>query len=376
MFELTRREILRLLTKSAAVLGLSGVMAEGLGGPGSAAQINAVLKEAQSGQSESSGLSGRSIVTVIRGDDLRRMARESLDSVGGAKSLIQPGQTVFIKPNLVTAQGAAFRPVTRNGECTKPEIVITVAEECLKAGAAEVIIGEGAHAPRFSWQAIKTMDGLTNMASEAEGLNAKYKGKVRLVCLNAETPEWVEVPTRTSLGKIAISSLVTRADIVISIPVIKTHDNAAVSLSMKNFIGTISNDRHGGYPVRKDIHRAGLEQSFIDVVASIKPHLAIIDGSICCEGNGPTVDPSQGRGRTVDMKERSGSWMLLASKDLAAADATAARLISHDVSRIKQFQLAANQGLGEIREERIEVRGGKLDELRVPWLPAQLKTIP
>jgi uncharacterized protein (DUF362 family) len=369
MSEFTRREILKVLSKSAAMLGLSGVVAKGIEGQGIAAIENPLKKAAETKPAEP----GRSIVTVIRGDDLRRMARESLDSLGGAKTLIQPGQKVFIKPNLVTAQGAAIRPITTNGECTKPEIIITVAEECLKAGAAEVIIGEGAHAPRFSWQAIKTMDGLTNMASEAAGLNARYKGKVRLVCLNTETPEWVEIPTRTSLGKIAVSCLVTKADVIISIPVLKTHDNAAVSLSLKNFIGTISNDRHGGYPVRKDIHLAGLEQSFIDVVAGIKPHLAIVDGSICCEGNGPTVDPSRGKGRTVDMKERSGSWMLLASKDLAAADATAARIISHDALKIKQFRLAAAQGLGEIRQDRIELVGGKLDELRVIWLAAELR---
>jgi len=366
MSELTRREMLKALAKSTAVLGLSGMVAEGLAGLGTAGQGNDLIKTVKS---------GRSIVTVIRGNDLRKMARESLESVGGAKALVQPGQTVFIKPNLVTAQGAAFRPVTRNGECTKPEIIMTVAEECLQAGAAEVIIGEGAHAPRFSWQVIKTMDGSTNMAAETERLNVKYKGKVRLVCLNAETPEWVEVPTRTSLGKIAVSGLVTRADVIISIPVLKTHNFAVVSLSLKNFIGTISSDRHGGYPVRKDIHLAGLEQSFIDVVAGIKPHLAIIDGSIGCEGNGPSVDPSRGKGRTVDMKERSGSWMLLASRDLAAADATAARIISHDALKVKQFQLAAAQGLGQIREERIELKGGKLDELRITWLPAQLRTI-
>jgi uncharacterized protein (DUF362 family) len=319
-----------------------------------------------------SAKSGRSLVTVVKGDDLRKMARESLESLGGAKAFVQPGQTVFIKPNLVTAQAAAVRPIFASGECTKPEIVIAVAEECLKAGAAEVIVGDGAHAPRYSWKAIKTLDGTTNFAAEAERLNAAYLGKVRLACLNADSPEWVDIPTRTSIKKLAVSSLVARADVVISIPVLKTHTSAGLTLAMKNFIGIISNDRHGGYPVRKDIHIAGLEQSFIDVAAAVKPCLAIIDASIGCEGNGPTVDPGQGKGRTVDMRERSGSWMLLASTDLVAADATAARLISHDPAGIKQFKVAVGQGLGQAAEDRIEVKGGKLSELRVKWQPAEL----
>jgi len=357
MSKLTRREMLRLITWAPAIVGASGLKVWGLG----------------ASPADPSAGRGRSVVTVVKGDDLRRMARESLESLGGAKAFVQPGQTVFIKPNLVTAQAAAIRPVSRNGECTKPEIVMAVAEECLKAGAAEVIVGDGAHTPRYSWKAIKTMDGTTNFAAEAERLNANYTGKVRLACLNADSPEWVEIPTRTSIGKLAVSSLVAKADVVISIPVLKTHTNAGLTLSMKNFIGTISNDRHGGYPVRKDIHIAGLEQSFIDVVAAIKPRLAIIDASIGCEGNGPTVDPAQGKGQTVDMKERSGSWMLLASTDLVAADATAARIISHDPAKIKQFKVASDQGLGQAGEDRIELVGGKLDELRVSWLPAQLR---
>ena len=148
---------------------------------------------------------------------------------------------------------------------------------------------------------------------------------------------------------------------------------SALSLSVKNFMGIASNERHGGYPYRKDLHFAGLEQSFLDIVAAVKPHLAIIDGSVCCEGNAPVVAPEAGRGRTVDMKERLGSWLLLASTDLVAADATAARIISHDPAGITQLRMAYERGMGEIREDHIDLEGGELDRLRVDWLPAELR---
>jgi uncharacterized protein (DUF362 family) len=76
----------------------------------------------------------------------------------------------------------------------------------------------------------------------------------------------------------------------------------------------------------------GIEQVFLDIVTALKPDLAIIDASICVEGSGPQAGGNQGI--TVDMRERLGSWLILASTDLVAADATAARIISQDLSTI------------------------------------------
>jgi uncharacterized protein (DUF362 family) len=102
----------------------------------------------------------------------------------------------------------------------------------------------------------------------------------------------------------------------------------------------------------------------------VKPDLAIIDASIGIEGNGPSAE--EGQGITVDMRDRLGSWLLLASTDLVAADATAARIIKHDVSGIRQLSMAYDMGLGEMREEAIQIIGERLDDLRVDWVPAKL----
>jgi hypothetical protein len=64
---------------------------------------------------------------------------------------------------------------------------------------------------------------------------------------------------------------------------------------------------------------------------------------------------------------------LLASKDVMAADATAARIMSHDAAKVKQLAMGFEMGLGEIRGPFIEVLGEKLDDLRVEWKPARIK---
>jgi len=88
------------------------------------------------------------------------------------------------------------------------------------------------------------------------------------------------------------------------------------------------------------------------------------------EGDGPSRAPG---GKTLDMKERLGSWAIVAGTDIMAVDATAARIMSHDPKKIKQLTMGARMGLGEIREESIGIVGEKLDNLRVDWKPARLK---
>jgi uncharacterized protein (DUF362 family) len=311
-------------------------------------------------------------VAAIRGTDLYAMTREALAVFGGAEAIVSPGETVFIKANFCTA---GFIPVdgVATGSCTKPEILIAVAEECLKAGAAKVIVGDGGQAPTFSWEDLHTLDGSTNLAEESRRLNGAYPDKFQLACLIADSPAWDPIPSpHTDLGQIYVSSLVSQADRIISVPVLKSHMMTQMTASLKNFVGITSTADYGfSTPSRMKLHNAvgGIEQCFLDIVSALKPDFTIIDGSVCGEGNGPTIIPGI-IGATVDMKDRLGDWLLLAGNDLVAADATAARVISHDVADVKHLTLAYDQGLGQIREDRIEIVGATLADLQVEWQPA------
>jgi len=97
------------------------------------------------------------------------------------------------------------------------------------------------------------------------------------------------------------------------------------------------------------------------VVAARKPDLTIIDFSIGIEGNGPSTGDG---GITVNVKNRLGSWLVLAGKDIMATDATAARVMNHHVPNIKQLTMGYDMGLGEINEESIEMIGEKLSDIK------------
>ena len=127
MHRLTRRDFL--------ILGAGAAIAAG------APAILGSCKDEQEATERTETAEPASKVAAVRGNDLYAMTRQALEAVGGITAIVQPGEMVFIKPNLVTIPWAQFN---RNpfllGECAKIEIVTTFAEECLKAGASKVII--------------------------------------------------------------------------------------------------------------------------------------------------------------------------------------------------------------------------------------------
>jgi len=228
------------------------------------------------------------------------------------------------------------------------------------------------------WDQARTLDGSRSLPDEMARLGAEYGRTARVASLEADSPEWVEVPSVTNLGSILVSSLVMEADRVISIPVAKTHSSAQLTLSLKNFIGVAPLWRYGdlpnGIPDRGVVfdHSSprAIAAIYLDMVRGIRPDLAIIDFSLGIEGNGP--NRSHG-GRTVDMRNRLGSYLLLASKDLVAADSTAARIMSHDPREVVQLGMGYEMGLGEMRKDHIELVGHPLSDLRVPWAKARIR---
>lgn len=356
-----RRNFCRSSIGTALALGIPGCLA-------GCKQSAAVLPP-------SDGITSRA--AAICGANLDAMTRDAIDALGGMHSIVNKGETVFIKPNFVTIPWASSNDCFRAGECTKVEIILAVAEECIKAGASEVIIGEGSHWPTFDWKYAVTLDGSTNLVREATRLSSLYGSTITLACLETDSPSWTDVPSDTPLNKIAISSLVADADKVISIPVAKTHSWAQLTLATKNYLGTTPLSRYAQLVDNTWWNRGTFDHSspetiaqvYLDIEKNIRTNLSIIDFSIGIEGNGPTRTWG---GTTLDMKDRLGKWAVVASRDIMAADATAARIMEHDVNAISQLTMGFNMGLGEVREGSIEILGEKIENLRVPWKAAKL----
>jgi uncharacterized protein (DUF362 family) len=319
----------------------------------------------------------------------------------GFKGNALAGSTVFIKPNFVALGmeifGVGFDPTS--GECTKPELVVGVAEQCLKAGAAKVTIGEGSQTNEWDWTTVtfipgNTIGAATELKTAVDQLKATYgDARVELLCTNG-ADQWVLVPSTSGNAEledgINVAKAFCEADHIISMPVIKTHQWARLSASMKNYFGMASINLHGNGISRCQLHVAyaeatcyglancGVSGSFMDIVKwrmdQGHKDFAIIDGTICLEGSGPHKAPVND-GRTIHMKDRNaaGKYFLLASDDLVSADATVARIINMDVTEIKALQMAANAGMGLI--DGVVLKGSTVEALKVAdWLVPEMQT--
>ena len=99
-----------------------------------------------------------------------------------------------------------------------------------------------------------------------------------------------------------------RADLVVSMPKMKTHHLAGVTLALKNLFGVMPGICYG-WP--KDVlHHAGIPESILDIAATVRPHLAIVDGIIGMEGDGPIMGTPKASG------------VLVMGTNLPAVDAT------------------------------------------------------
>ena len=157
--------------------------------------------------------------------------------------------------------------------------------------------------------------------------------RIRFVDLNQDDVREVPLASRfTGLDTLALPVEVLSADLIVSMPKLKTHHWAGMTASMKNFFGVVPGAVYG-WP-KNILHVHGIDASILDLNATIRPHLAILDAVTAMEGDGPIM----GKPRHVGMVGMS--------PDLVSLDATAARLIGLEPSRLK-YLAEAGQYLGQ-----------------------------
>lgn len=313
-------------------------------------------------------------IAIVKGANLYSMTRKAINLLGGMKTIVNPGDKVFIKPNYITGGLDGHDPVYA-GEISHPEVVASVAEECVKAGAKEVIIGEWCERPiKINFGGENNKEG-AQVKSLIEALNKKYGHKIYLVNLMEYTTYFKYVPSRTKLKYLAIPNLVAEADVIISIPSLKTHHHPCpVSLGMKNFIGIMPSVLYG--EPRYKLHEAGIHQVIVDINKILRPNLVVVSGGFGMEGRGASLHLG---GKPVDVSERIGAFLVIAGRDPVATDAIATRIITKDWSPIPENQnlgtpwyvhhirMAHEQGLGTLDTSKILIKGEELNNIKMNW---------
>jgi uncharacterized protein (DUF362 family) len=267
--------------------------------------------------------------------DLIRPIRDGLLATGLAGEQLS-GKRVLLKPNMVEPTRAAPHMTTHPA-------VILAAAEVFRSWGATVTVGEGPGHVRD-----------TEMALVESGIaEALDSGKLAFADLNYD--ELGFVPNGGRMCKLPgfhFPRAVIEADLVVSMPKMKTHHWMGVTAALKNMYGVIPGIKYG-WP-KNVLHHNGIPETVYDINASLPKTIAIVDGIDCMEGDGPIMGTKKSMG------------LLVVGTVPAAVDATVCRLMDLDPAQVPYLQLAANR-LGPIDEALISQRGEAWRPLASPF---------
>jgi uncharacterized protein (DUF362 family) len=262
--------------------------------------------------------------------DLESIIRSGLAELGLGPAWAR-GKSILLKPNLVEPSHDAPHINTH------PSVVHAAARVFQSWSAREVFVAEGQGHCRDT-QFVLDESKLGAMLDEA---------KLDFVDLNHDDLFFaINDFQKTALPHIGLPATLKRADLIVSMPKLKTHHWAGVTLSLKNLFGVLPGIYYG-WP-KNVLHHAGIDGSILDIAAAVKPHLAIVDGIIGMEGDGPIM------GTPIN------SGLLVMGTNLPAVDATCARLMGIDPWRVAYLRNASGT-LGPISERHITQRGERID---------------
>jgi uncharacterized protein (DUF362 family) len=276
-------------------------------------------------------------VSLVKYEKRIDSLKKTIELCEGFKDL-KKSSKILIKPNILTwSQGTLLPPY---GVYTTTALVEDLVILLKEFGCNNINIGEGAVA----------MTGKSDTPAVFKGLgyeNLAEKYNIKLVDLNESPTKVIKVNDEITYN-LAADALDT--DFFINFPVLKTHSQTKVSLSIKNLKGCLKTSS------KKACHhpKLSLEHCFQFLPDYIKPKLNIIDGIYALE-RGPLYWGNAYRKNII-----------IASKDIVGADIVAAKSIGYnaeDISHIKEYAQRTNHSI-DLKDYAI--RGESLDKNITP----------
>ena len=284
-----------------------------------------------------------SVVSIVKGNgrDVYDVVGEAIRLAGGFKSFIKRDSRVLIKPNLASPSPSGSGAVT---DCRVTEAVTKLVMEL---NPKSVVIGEGSGygydvtRPLDSRRGMQTMDAFRVSGT----LDVAERLGVEVVDLNRDTPVEVTVPTPLVAESFIIAKTVADSDVIINVPVMKTHYRTIITISYKNMKGVLRLDE------KRKTHRLGLDQGIVDLNRTVKSSFTVVDGLTCRLGGGLS-DENLAK---VDL--------IVAGRDGVAVDTVCAKVMGFDPERIRTITLAVEEGLGVGDLDKIQVRGAAIESV-------------
>ncbi len=252
--------------------------------------------------------------------DIKAMIKEAVDLIGGLGKLNIRGKKILVKPNVVSGEP--------NPATTNPEVVAATVRLLYEEGAEKVYVGD--------MSAFATLSTIRNMRHNGIKKAAEENGAEVIVF---EDYGWMEVdlPENAYVKKAYVTEWLYNVDLIVNLPVIKTHRSSAYSITLKNFIGC-THLRQRPYI----IDPKHWEEVVAEFNSAYSPDINIVDGTVSMISGGPW------EGTPAETN------LIIASADRVAADAVGLGIIKS----FGQWQMVTGKDVWEQRQVKTAIERG------------------
>ena len=319
---------------------------------------------------------------------------------GSLEQKIRPGSWVVIKPNIVT-----LRPSTgyRTGDITDFRVTKAVVEYVARRSkAARITVAEGGtyrrpgdpakdnvhvqngvhvDARTFDWGT----DEFPGFGGSLNGMLAEFAAgfpnhKFDYVDLSYDavrdaSGKFRRIPVPRAAGGIGafaekqeyfVTNTITNCDFLISVPVMKVHEQCGITVCFKNYVGTAPREAYA----EPGSFSNGILHKEHSVDERIDPFIADLAAFHPPDYN--VVDALRGLQYTEHNNNRPDqmiqSNLILAGEDTVAMDSLAARLMGFNVPDIEFLHMAAARGLGVMDLNKVQVSGDDPGKFERRWI--------
>ncbi|MCX9084313.1 MAG: DUF362 domain-containing protein [Candidatus Methanoperedens sp.] len=264
---------------------------------------------------------------------------KTLELIGGIENYVRPGDNVLLKINLLTGD------VPEKAVTTHPSIVRAMIHQVRKAGGIPLVGDcsgyEGKPNQKRYLDACRS-SGIMHVCEEE---------KTQIVHLSAESVE-VKNDSGRMYKTFILSKQVMDADVLISLPKLKTHGLTLFTGGVKNIFGCVTGLNKAKMHLRAQDPET-FSQMLVDLLGTVRPDLTLMDAVVGMEGNGP----SNGTPKQISA--------ILASSDPVALDAVACRMVGIDPFMVPSTRLAHEQGMGTGDISNINIVGESLENMQI-----------
>jgi uncharacterized protein (DUF362 family) len=251
-------------------------------------------------------------ISVRRGPSPSQITREAVEGLGGMGAFVKAGDRVLIKPNICGGNPKI------EGSFTSHEVVEELVKMIREVGAESLVADAD-----MIWTVFEPVAKEQGWMEWAERMN------VPLVNLTKTDRAFFDFGKDSATGIVPVSRELVDADVIISVPTMKTHLLTSITIAMKNMYGTFPQQNKAKF------HRFGIEEVICEVNRAFTPNLTVIDGTVGGDAWGP-LSCTPVYAQTV-----------IASNDVVAADAVACQIMGYDPDTIIHLKRAQEQGLGD-----------------------------